>query len=97
MKGLCSSVSRSQCRVQGPGFRTTYLDHELSPFSQALAFKWWCGGFARGNSSLDFGLVGRVQAAFITGVLTLYLKAYTLRLSYKVVSSPRVDPVSVSF
>lgn len=51
------------------------------------------GGLAGGSHSLDFGLAGGVGAAFITGVLTLYLKAPTLRLSHKAVSSPRDDPV----
>lgn len=55
------------------------------------------GGPARGSNSLDFGLGGRVGAACITGVLTLYLKAPTLRQSHKVASRPRADPVSVSF
>jgi len=55
------------------------------------------GGLARGSNSLDFGWGGRVGAAFITGVLTLYLKAPTLSQSRKDVSSPRADPVNVSF
>lgn len=35
-KSSCSSLAMSQCWVQGSDFRTTFLEHELSPFIHSL-------------------------------------------------------------
>lgn len=97
-KNSCSSLARSQSTVQGPDFKTTYFSVAMSghlSFTPLPSSNG--GGPARGSNTLAFGLGGRVGAACITGVLALYLKAPTLRQSHKVVSSPRADPISVSF